>query len=76
MAVAGNSEPALHIARVNGHYYVIHGENRPAHTLLDVDAARKALLNGSNVWIRASDRVLLAAELKTDIRSIQTKTGA
>lgn len=73
MAVAGNTAPALHVAKVNGHYYVIHGENRPTETLADVETARTALLSGSNAWIRATDRASLAAALKTDIRSIQTR---
>lgn len=76
MAVSGNTAPALLIVRVNGKYYVQRGENRPTHTLADVEAARTALLSGSNAWIRASDRAFLAAELRTDIRSIQTKAGA
>lgn len=73
MAVAGSTAPAQHIARVDGRYYVIHAENRPTDVLQSVELAKTALLSGQSVWIRADDRVKLAAELRTDIRSIRLK---
>lgn len=73
MAVAGGAVPALHIARVNGRYCVIHAEGRPADILCTVAEAKTQLLSGQSAWIKSSERALLAAELKADIRSIQTR---
>lgn len=73
MAVAGTSAPALKVARVNGHYYIVHSEGRPVEILADVDTAATLLLSGASVWIKAADRASLAAALKADIRSVKTR---
>ena len=70
MAIAGGSVLALRIERINGKYRIIHKLNMPGDMLAGVAAAKAHLAQGTGVWIAASDRALLAAELKADIRNV------
>lgn len=76
MAVAGNTAPALLVARIDGRYWIQHRENRPTSILANVEAAVTHLRSGVNVWIAASDREALEREMGVPIRSIQVHRGA
>lgn len=73
MAVGGGNLKAQKIAKLDGQYWVMQVEDRPAHILSEPELARDGLMSGLTVWIAAMDNAKLGDLLGVKIKHIHTR---